>query len=156
MTLTYSLVQQNIPNNVFEFTDYAVDIVSGYQYAYYYVVGYNGSTESSETNYVGTPAQFNKQLPDVVIIPKENILFQNYPNPFNPATKISYSIKEESLVTIKVYDILGKEIVTLVNENKPAGNYESEFNASSLPSGMYIYKIQAGQFYDAKKMILTK
>jgi len=156
MTLSYSLIQQNIPSTTFEYTDYAVDMISGYQYAYYYVKAYNGSTESSETNYVGTPAQFNKQLPDVAIIPKENILFQNYPNPFNPSTKISYSIKEESLVTIKVYDILGKEIITLVNENKPLGNYEAEFDASQLPSGMYIYKLQAGNFTSVSKMILTK
>ena len=83
-------------------------------------------------------------------------LDQNYPNPFNPSTKISYSIKEEGLVTLKVYDILGKEISTLVNENKPKGIYEAEFNASQLPSGMYIYKIQAGNFTDVKKMLLTK
>jgi hypothetical protein len=83
-------------------------------------------------------------------------LDQNYPNPFNPSTKISYSIKEEGLVMIKVYDILGKEIATLVNESKPAGYYEAEFNASQLPSGMYIYKIQAGNFTDVKKMLLTK
>jgi hypothetical protein len=83
-------------------------------------------------------------------------LFDNYPNPFNPSTKITYSIKEEGLVTLKVYDVLGKEIATLVNENKPAGNYEAEFNASQLPSGMYIYKIQSGQFSDVKKMLLTK
>ena len=83
-------------------------------------------------------------------------LFQNYPNPFKPITKISYSIKEESLVTLKIYDILGKEIATLVNENKVAGNYEIKFNASDLPSGMYIYKIQSGSFTDAKKMLLTK
>ncbi len=60
------------------------------------------------------------------------------------------------MVTLKVYDILGKEIATLVNENKPAGYYEAEFNASSHPSGMYIYKIQAGKFTDVKKMLLTK
>ena len=83
-------------------------------------------------------------------------LDQNYPNPFNPSTKISYSIKEEGLVTLKVYDVLGNEIATLVNENKPAANYEVQFNASQLPSGMYIYKIQAGSFSDVKKMILTK
>jgi len=83
-------------------------------------------------------------------------LDQNYPNPFNPSTKISYSIKEEGLVTLKVYDVLGKEIATLVNENKPKGIYEAEFNALQLPSGMYIYKIQAGSFTDAKKMLLTK
>ena len=87
---------------------------------------------------------------------KEFSLYQNYPNPFNPSTKISYSIKEEGLVTLKVYDVLGKEIATLVNENKPAGLYEAEFDASSLPSGMYIYKIQSGQFSDVKKMLLTK
>lgn len=83
-------------------------------------------------------------------------LDQNYPNPFNPATKISYSIKEEGLVTLKVYDVLGKEIATLVNENKPEGNYEVDFNASQLPSGMYIYKLQSGGFSDVKKMLLTK
>lgn len=83
-------------------------------------------------------------------------LYQNYPNPFNPSTKISYTTKEEGLVTLRVYDVLGKEIATLVNENKPAGFYEAEFNASKLPSGMYIYKIQAGSFADVKKMLLTK
>lgn len=67
-----------------------------------------------------------------------------------------YSIKEEGLVTLKVYDILGKEIAILVNENKPEGIYEVEFNASSLPSGVYIYKIQSGNFNDVKKMLLTK
>ncbi len=83
-------------------------------------------------------------------------LDQNYPNPFNPATKISYSIKEEGLVTLKVYDVLGKEVATLVNENKAVGNYEVDFNASQLPSGMYIYKIQSGNFSDVKKMLLIK
>ncbi|MBE0538076.1 MAG: T9SS type A sorting domain-containing protein [Ignavibacterium sp.] len=88
--------------------------------------------------------------------PSEFSLDQNYPNPFNPSTKISYSIKEEGLVTLNVYDILGKEIAILVNEIQPAGFYEVEFNASSLPSGMYIYKILSGQFSDVKKMLLTK
>lgn len=81
---------------------------------------------------------------------------QNYPNPFNPSTKISYSIKEDGLVLLKVYDVLGKEIATLVNENKPAGSYEIVFNASQLPSGLYIYKIQSGDFTEVKKMLLTK
>lgn len=86
----------------------------------------------------------------------EYILEQNYPNPFNPSTKITYSIKQDGLVMLKIYDILGKEIRTLVNGFVPAGNYEIEFNASDLPSGMYIYKIQSGGFTDAKKMLLTK
>ncbi len=89
-------------------------------------------------------------------VPTEYSLQQNYPNPFNPSTKISYSIKEEGLITLKVYDVLGIEVATLVNESKPAGIYEVEFNASQLPSGMYIYKLQAGSFTDVKKMLLTK
>jgi len=97
----------------------------------------------------------NKKSVEEIVI-NEYKLDQNYPNPFNPITKISYSIKEEGLVTLKIYDILGKEIATLVNENKAAGNYEIIFNASDLPSGMYIYKIQSGSFTDAKKMLLTK
>lgn len=111
--------------------------------------------ESSLTNYVW---RYGK-IPKISTGEISNLgyqLFDNYPNPFNPSTKISYSIKEEGLVTLKVYDILGKEIATLVNENKPIGNYEVDFNASQLPSGMYIYKIQSGIFNDAKKMLLTK
>ena len=88
--------------------------------------------------------------------PEDYRLFQNYPNPFNPTTKISYSIKEDGFVTLKVYDILGVEIATLVNEPKTAGSYEAEFNAAHLPSGMYIYKLQSGAFTDVKKMMLTK
>ncbi|HEX9253429.1 MAG TPA: T9SS type A sorting domain-containing protein, partial [Ignavibacteriaceae bacterium] len=83
-------------------------------------------------------------------------LDQNYPNPFNPSTKISYSIKEDGLVTLKVYDVLGKEIATLVNENKATGNYEVDFNASELPSGVYIYTLQVNGFTSSKKMLLMK
>jgi hypothetical protein len=83
-------------------------------------------------------------------------LFQNYPNPFNPSTQIRYSIPKTTLVTINVYDILGKEVATLVNEEKSPGNYEVEFNGSSLPSGIYFYKLQAGDFVEAKKMVLMK
>jgi Secretion system C-terminal sorting domain len=102
----------------------------------------------------GVPYKIGAEQP--INTPNKYSLDQNYPNPFNPTTKISYSIKEEGLVTLKVYDILGKEVTTLVNENKPAGYYEAEFNASALPSGMYIYKIQTGSFSDVKKMLLTK
>jgi len=92
-------------------------------------------------------------------------LSQNYPNPFNPVTKIKYSIPQSpplggdgrgGLVTLKVYDILGREIATLVNEEKPAGNYEVEFNAATLPSGIYFYRLKAGQYSETKKMILLK
>ncbi len=84
-------------------------------------------------------------------------LSQNYPNPFNPSTIISYSVPKASLVTIKVYDILGKEVETLVNENKSAGNYSVQFNASSkFASGVYFYRMQAGSFVETKKLILMK
>jgi len=83
-------------------------------------------------------------------------LEQNYPNPFNPSTIIDYSIKNAGSVTIKIYDILGREVKTLINENKPAGSYKVEFNASSLPSGVYLYKLKSGKFVNVKKMILLK
>ena len=83
-------------------------------------------------------------------------LFQNYPNPFNPATIISYSIPETDLVTLKVYDVLGNEVATLVSENKPVGSYEIEFDGSELTSGVYFYRLQAGSFIETKKMILMK
>jgi hypothetical protein len=88
--------------------------------------------------------------------PKDFILSQNYPNPFNPSTVISYLLPVTSNVALKVYDILGNEIGTLLNEEKPAGEYEVEFNASSLPSGIYFYQLQAGDYIQTKKMILIK
>jgi len=101
-------------------------------------------------------------------------LLQNYPNPFNPSTKIKFSIpsvianevKQSQLVSLKVYDVLGNEIETLVNEEKPAGSYEVEFNSSTLSgsvsakggyaSGVYFYQLQAGSFVETKKMVLLK
>ena len=89
-------------------------------------------------------------------LPTEFSLEQNYPNPFNPTTTIKYQIPELSLVTLKVYDVLGSEIETLVNEEKPTGTYEIIWYAESLPSGVYFYKLQAGSFIEAKKMVLMK
>ncbi|MCP5061990.1 MAG: T9SS type A sorting domain-containing protein [Ignavibacteriae bacterium] len=83
-------------------------------------------------------------------------LSQNYPNPFNPTTTISYSIPELSNITLKVFDVLGKEIITLVSEQKLKGNYKIEFNASQLPSGTYFYRLQSGNFLETKKLILVK
>jgi hypothetical protein len=83
-------------------------------------------------------------------------LSNNYPNPFNPSTTISYSIPELSFTTLKVYDVLGSDVITLVNEEKPAGSYEVELNANNLPSGIYFYRIQAGNFTQTKKMMLLK
>jgi CubicO group peptidase (beta-lactamase class C family) len=83
-------------------------------------------------------------------------LEQNYPNPFNPSTTIKYSIPNFSFVNLKVYDILGNEVATIVNEEKPAGSYEVNFEAKGLSSGIYFYKLQAGSFVETRKMILMK
>ena len=88
--------------------------------------------------------------------PIEFLLSQNYPNPFNPSTVISYQLPVSSNVTLKVFDVLGNEIATLINEEKPAGSYEVNFNASILSSGIYFYKLQAGSFSETKKLILLK
>jgi photosystem II stability/assembly factor-like uncharacterized protein len=83
-------------------------------------------------------------------------LEQNYPNPFNPTTTINYSVPKQCYVTIKIYDALGREIKTLVNTDKSAGNYSIEFNASQLASGIYFYRLQAGEFSQTKKFVLLK
>jgi hypothetical protein len=88
-------------------------------------------------------------------------LDQNYPNPFNPSTKIKYEIPEQSFVSIKVYDVLGNEVATLMNEERLAGSYEVEFNVGQdsspdIASGIYFYRIQAGNFVETMKMILLK
>ena len=93
---------------------------------------------------------------DDELLVNEFKLYNNYPNPFNPSTTIKYQIPELSFATFRVYDVLGKEIATLINEEKPAGNYELEFEASSLPSGIYFYRLQAGKFIETKKMVLMK
>ena len=87
---------------------------------------------------------------------KTYILEQNYPNPFNPSTKISWQVPEGSRQTLKIYDVLGNEVTTLVDEYKPAGTYEVEWNASGLPSGVYFYQLSAEGSVETKKMILMK
>ena len=97
-------------------------------------------------------------------LPNDFILFQNYPNPFNPTTNIRFQISNPRYVTLKVFDILGNEVATLINKKKPAGNYEAEFNASDLSSGIYFYQLKVGNpssgsghsFIETKKMILMK
>jgi hypothetical protein len=125
-----------------------------------------GAYESELANPVGVEENETGQ-------PTEYTLYQNYPNPFNPRTTIKYQIPETSFITIKVYDVLGSEVNTLVNEEKTAGNYEVEFNTSTLPgyvsaiggyaTSVYFYQIQAvptgrqaGSFIETKKMVLIK
>ena len=119
---------------------------------------YSRALDTSEIS-----ATWNHQLPiitgvptPVLNMPDKFVLSQNYPNPFNPTTTIKYQTPTKGLVILKVYDILGKEISTLVNEVKNAGSYTVEFNGGNLPSGTYFYRLEAGDNLDVKKMILLK
>jgi len=107
-------------------------------------IDYDGSFEYSSEVKVTIQNQYNFNLE------------QNFPNPFNPRTNIQFAIPQAGFVTLKVYDVLGNEVATLVNEEKPEGIYEVEFKAESLSSGIYLYKLQAGSFIKIKKMLLLK
>ncbi len=109
------------------------------------IVCFSGGVDTVSTGIV------NEEL-----IPDNFVLFQNYPNPFNPSTNIQYAISSRQIVSLKVYDVLGNEVATLVNEEKPAGIYEVIFNASNFSSGIYFYQLRSGSFIDVKKMILMK
>ena len=108
---------------------------------------------------------FGSKTGDVVVpveeelesnIPTEFALEQNYPNPFNPSTNIIYKINNSQFVSLKVYDVIGNEVATLVNEEKPAGVYNIEWNASGLTSGVYFYQLKTESIVETKKMILMK
>ena len=107
-------------------------------------IDFNGSVDYSD------------EISVEIIKPLEYVLEQNYPNPFNPSTKIRFQISNIGFVSLKVFDVLGKEIATLVNEVISPGSYEYEFDATNLTSGMYFYKMRAGSFIETKKMILLK
>jgi Secretion system C-terminal sorting domain len=130
-THIYSFKDNNVATGTYSYRLKQIDFDGSFRYY-----------ELSDIVEVSTPFAYN--------------LLQNYPNPFNPSTTISWQLKNDGMVTIKVYDQLGKEVATLVNEEKPAGSYEIEFNESSLASGVYYYRINAGSFVDTKKMILMK
>ncbi len=113
----------------------------------------DGTALSVMTAIIGTATGVEDPIANV---PNEYKLEQNFPNPFNPATSISYSIPKNSFVTLKVFNMLGKEVAGLVEEYKAAGTYNFDFDGRQLPSGVYFYKLQAGEFSSTKKMMLTK
>ncbi len=113
----------------------------------------DGTALSVVTAIIGTVTGSEENITN---IPKEYKLGQNYPNPFNPMTTISYSIPKNDFVTLKVYDLLGKEVAGLVSEYKQAGEYNFDFDGSLLQSGVYFYKLQSGEFSATKKMMLIK
>jgi hypothetical protein len=117
---------------------------------------FDGETRNVITPDIGADEFTIVGVEDEHTLPTEYVLEQNYPNPFNPSTKISWQSPVGSQQTLKIYDILGNEVATLVDEYKPAGRYEIEFNASTLPSGVYFYQLKAGEYVNTKKMILLK
>ncbi len=139
-----------------------------------FVNGKGTTTELSDYNFVDEPTEsglysyrlkqidfdgsyeYSNEVDVNFIFTNDFRLSQNYPNPFNPSTTIEYQIPQSSFVTIKVYDALGKEVVTLVNEEKPAGIHEVNFKPKDLTSGLYLYKIKAGNFEETRKMLLLK
>jgi len=118
-------------------------------------LGYSGNSSISDYNFDNfrfIDPQMSADLGEV----SNFDLGQNYPNPFNPGTTIKYSIPQNGKVLLKVYDILGSEIVTLADEYKPTGSYSVRFDGSAFPSGIYIYKLMVGSFVSSRKMMLIK
>jgi len=148
------------PGDRNSYTDYEI-IIEGtgrlYQAEYRIrakdVGNYTSGWSSSVFIYFG---QFGKISNGMGTQRYEYQLSQNYPNPFNPTTTIDYSIQSAGFVTLKIYDILGTEMASLVDERKEAGSYSVEFNAANLPSGMYVYRLSTANFVDTKKLILLK
>jgi hypothetical protein len=99
---------------------------------------------------------YSEEVNIELVIPLEYALEQNYPNPFNPTTTIKYSIADDGFVKLAVYNMLGEQVSTLVNNIQKAGKYEVNFNASGLSSGVYVYKIEAANYTASKKLMLMK
>ena len=130
-TQTYSYVDKNLLAGKYAYRLKQIDFDGTYEYS-----------DIVEVEVNNIPTQFS--------------LEQNYPNPFNPTTTISFSILSSAFTSLKVYDVLGNEVATLLSEEKPAGSYEVSFNASGLTSGIYLYKLQAGNVTETKKMTLMR
>jgi hypothetical protein len=133
---SYSFIDENVSTGTYKYRLKQIDFDGSFEYS-------------------------NEIEVNVDFSPKEFVLYQNFPNPFNPTTTIKFEIPGQArndnvLVKLKVYDVLGNKVATLVNEEKHSGVYEIEFDASSLASGMYLYKLQAGDFVQTQKMILVK
>ncbi|MGE5682701.1 MAG: T9SS type A sorting domain-containing protein [Bacillota bacterium] len=118
--------------------------------------GYLFAIDGNAIHYTSSPVTEVKQSSQMGIQPELFSLSQNYPNPFNPATSISYRIPEAQHVRLTINDILGKEVRVLVNENKASGSYSVQFNAGNLPSGLYIYTLEAGIYKESRKLLLLK
>ena len=136
-----------------EHHDYSYTDATAAGKRYYYrlqQIDRDGTTTYSEAKKAEGTTDVKEQEPG------EFALQQNYPNPFNPSTKIQFSIVNRQLTIVKVFDVLGRELATLVNEVKEPGTYTVQFNASSLASGVYFYRLSAGPYVECRKMIVMK
>jgi hypothetical protein len=145
------VVLPGLPNDKFYLSFYIDSTKYSYLKNYTNLVNVFISEEDSILQKDGSGLAYEEQK-----IPTDYGLLQNYPNPFNPSTKIEYKLPLDGLVTIKVYDMLGNEVATLVNEEKVAGKYDVNFDASRLASGIYLYRIKVNDFYSTKKMVFLK
>jgi hypothetical protein len=115
-----------------------------------WAVGDNGTILKTTTGGVTPVVQVSAEYPLTFD------LYQNYPNPFNPATKIRFQLPEQSIAVLKIFDVLGNEIQVLLNRQLSAGFYDIEFNAGDMPSGVYYYRLNTGEFKESKKMVIIK
>jgi hypothetical protein len=156
---SYPFFEQGFAAVYFEEDDFSPyyhttdDIISNYNMEYCAEVIKSAGATLLKFIFQNTPTDLNEE---VIAQPVTIHLYQNYPNPFNPVTNIQYAVGSMQYVSIKVYDVLGKEVATLINEEKPAGEYKVEFNGNNLPSGIYFYQLKAGSFAEIRKMVLLK
>jgi hypothetical protein len=165
MTVYEKIFECNVSKVVHQCCDTTAQ--SGMNY-YYYIQSKDDGTQNDL--YPGTPLYSSMFLTMTNIpgsritgvaentagIPAEFSLKQNYPNPFNPVTTISFGLPEQSFVKLKVYDVTGREVATIVSEELPAGKYSRQWNAYGISNGVYYYRIQAGRFTETKKLVLVK
>lgn len=156
-------VLATLDDDEFDYVDNTVTIGTDYNAKSYYIkCVYEYPQENVLETEATNTVEVRLEIPQKISIDnnsfsdKDFYLEQNYPNPFNPSTKINFTIPKNDFVNLKVYDVLGNEVQSLLNEVKDAGIYSLEFNADDLPSGIYLYKLQSGSFVDTKKMILIK
>jgi Secretion system C-terminal sorting domain len=128
--MNYSFIDNNITSHKYQYRLKAVDVEGNYKYS--------------------------NKIDVITEIPSRYFLGQNYPNPFNPSTQINFQIEKKGLVTLKVYNILGQEVMQLINKQMDEGNYSISFNGNNLTSGIYFYRLNSGNYSAVKKMIVIK
>jgi hypothetical protein len=137
-------------------TTYSDSLVKpGFRY-FYYVTFSNGESESLPSDTVSATVEPVTFLDKQNVVPEIYAMFQNYPNPFNPVTVIGYQLPVDSFIDLSIYNVLGQKVTTLVSETKPAGKYETIWDATDVAGGVYLYQIKAGNFRQVRKMILLR